>query len=222
MNRPHLPLMLAGLLTLCPALMAPAQQGQQGPDETGQDQPAQVAVRLHFEVLELTLSEEQIARIDTSPEPLNVQNLTTEGLKDGRAHRLHVFDTPLLVGDKVKLTSGARVLNVRGTTFTETGQAQAHLHYLDVGCILKDWHQHGCVRLSGEAELTSLERDGGVAVAIGVTAPVISTIEQEFDTIIEFGSEVFVSTLSSRSEESDGRTTRAYVYRIRLSRESDT
>jgi len=184
-----------------------------------------VLVRLHFEVLEVKLTAEQIDRINSSAEAVDVNALTTEAIKAGNAEVKHVFDTPLIVGNGVELVTGSRVPIVQGSTFTEAGSISTSISYKNVGCILEcetRWagpRDQSRIAVSCEAEISNVLRDGSVKLNERLGAPIFTTTEQEFDTIVRLGSEMFFSTLWSQRLAPDDQDTRGYVYRIRLTPE---
>lgn len=229
MNGTHRRMLLTCVLML--SLAAPAAAGGKGTpapsDKTSEDQPAQapVAVRLHFEVLELKLTAEQIDRMNTSTEAVNVETLTAEAIKAGDARVKHVFDAPLILGEGIKLVTGTRVPIMTRSTFTEAGNTMTSISYEHVGCILEcvtrwaDPRDQGLVAVSCNAEISNMVRDGSVKLSENLAAPVFTTTEQEFGTVVQLGSDVYFSTLWSQRLAPDEKDTRGYVYRLRLTLE---
>lgn len=233
MNRTYRRVLLASALML--SLVSPAGAGGPAGSKAKQVVPAgskkdktveaKVAVRLHFEVLEVKLTAEQIGRMNSSAEAVDVNALTTEAIKAGSAEVKHVFDTPLIVGHGVDLVTGNRVPIVRGSTSTEAGSTSTSISYENVGCILEcdtRWagpRDQSRIALSCKAEISNVLRDGSVKLNERLAAPIFTTTEQEFDTIVRLGSEMFFSTLWNQRLAPDDQDTRGYVYRIRVTPE---
>lgn len=178
---------------------------------------------MRFEVIELTLSPEQIRQIDGSTEFVDFQKLATEGIKSGQARLKHAFDTILLVGEDAKLVSGSRVPLVQGRTFTDSSHMSTQVSYENVGCVLglhcfwPDVQDHTRLGVSWRVEVSEVFRDSSVLLTEGLNAPIHQEVNQNFRTIVPVGADAWFSSLSSHQANAEGQTkARAYVYRVRF------
>jgi hypothetical protein len=219
-------LLCASVLALCLTVPAGAGGKAERAASTGgeQDKAAEavVAVRLHFEVLELKLTAEQIERINASPEAVDVKALASVAIKAGNSRVKHVFDASTVVGTDLKVVTGTRVPIARGSTITKAGHTATQVTYEDVGCLLNcttRWAgpgEQGRVTVSGSVEVSDVRRDGPVMLTEEIAAPVFTDSEQRFATVVQLGSEVYFSTLWSEKLTPENTDSRVYVYRLRL------
>lgn len=179
------------------------------------------AVRLHFEVVELQLSDEQVKQIDQSTRPVDTDALLAESLKEGTARVKHVFDTPLVVAQPVKLTNGTRMPFVTGASVDAQGGTRSQVQYEDVGCTVEiktDWvgpSSDGLVHAQWDVEISDLIVDTPIQLAANVAAPMFTNVNQQFSAVHTVGVPLAFSTLSSHrfGTEPENRAT-VYVYHV--------
>jgi len=219
-------------LALVSLLAAPARAG--GPaskdkklvvlsDKQAKQAPAVQPVRLHFDVIELMLTDQQIQLINNSVTAPDLRAIAAEGVQAGNARVRHAFDSLLVVGEEVKLVTGARVPLLRGVSHSETGHRRSEVTYENVGCMLVcDSHWAGppedaLLRLSLDVELSTLGRDRSVPLTNDLLAPVFQTVEQNFEAVVRLGKETYFAMLSAPTAEGgEPGTAQVYLYRMRF------
>ena len=191
--------------------------------DQGQSGAPQVALRMRFQVIELTLSAEQIRQIDGSAEFVDFQKLAAEGMESGQASVKHAFDTTLWVGQEAKLVSGSRVPLLQSRVSQKSGQVSTQVSYENVGCVLElhcfwpDAEDHTRLGVSWGIEISEVFRDSSLSVGEGINALIHREVNQRFRTIVPVGTDTWFSSLSSHQANAEGpASARAYVYRVRF------
>ncbi|MCP4250623.1 MAG: hypothetical protein GY778_26575 [bacterium] len=206
-------------------LFATAAGGQATSSQSKDDKTAepQMIVRLHFEVLELNLTPEQVDRISRSNAPVDSEALAAETIEAGNARVKHVFDAPLIVGKQINLNAETRVPIVQGSHVSKAGVRSSTVTYEDVGCNFECATRRagaphtGSIALSCQVEVSDWGRDPSVMLTEDLPAPIFLDAEQRFSTIVELGVDYSFSSLSSQPPTPEGKAgARTYLYRLRL------
>ena len=185
--------------------------------------PTSTNLRVHFEVIEITLTAEQLNQIDTSDKPVDLEAIAISNLSDGNARVRYVLDSPVTVGKRIQLVSGANIPYPRNILVSDTGQTNKQIGYEDVGCKLNlrtSWsepRQDNRISVNWELELEDLKMDQSVEISKGIFAPVFSKIKKESTSLCEIGDcSVFSIMTGQRIGNGDQTTGLAYVIHLCL------
>lgn len=180
-------------------------------------------LRLHIDVIRLELGDEQLRQIDRSAGPVDVNALLSDGIPAGRAQVVHVFDTPVLVGDEFELRTNNQQPRVTGSSTNDKGMTTSSISYENTGCIVSGktgWVEvstPGCVRADWNVSLSGAEQDPQVRLSENIPAPVIVRLEHQFTTLARVGEPMLFSSLATRGVDADQKEhSVVYVYRAQF------
>ncbi len=176
---------------------------------------------LQLVVFEVELPVDVMHEIKTNELTARAETLTTlsAALKDlGNVRMLYRLDQMVELRrgrDVTRLTIGAQMPFVSGTTVSDSGQTSNSVQYRDVGCIVKlrgGWHTppRGSSRI--DLELSSVT-ESGVELGNSVKAPVFRKLVQRFDGPIRAGTPIVLLSIDGSAK---GDTASAYVTRIQF------
>ncbi len=222
MKKPFLRCLLS-VFTIALTITIAANAEQPNNQDNKSPTPPPTNLRVHFEVIEITLTTEQLKQIDTSEKPVDLEAIAISNLSDGNARVRYVLDSPVMVGKGVQLVSGANVPYPRNIQTSDNGQTNKQIGYENVGCILDvltKWSeppQNSKLMVNWELELKDLKMDKAIEISEGVYAPVFSKIKKESTSICEIGDcSAFSIMTGQRIGSGDQATGLAYVIHLCL------
>ncbi|MBN1512101.1 MAG: hypothetical protein JXB13_08810 [Phycisphaerae bacterium] len=180
-------------------------------------------LRLHIDVIRLELGDEQLQQIDQSSGPVDVNALLSDGLQAGRTQVVQIFNTPIVVGEGLALTTMIKQPLVSGSSTNDKGVVTRAINYENVGCIVSGrtcWVEgtpSQYLRAEWNVELSGVDLDPQVRLSENVSAPVIVRLQQKFEALVKMGEPMLFSALATRSRDADRKEQGViYVFRVQF------